>query len=589
MNKLSSRSQHFVFAFLALGLTLSACALGEGEDTDERGAFALGETLNTTPTGWWWYYGQTPAQVSALVDSTGGCIVSLQVESSSPLIFTVALVHNSGTHAKTWWWYYGQTGPQLGALASSLNARIVNLHPYVVNGTTYFAAVLLSNTGSDAAGWWWYYGTTPSQISTLLTNNNARLIDLNRYAVNNTTFYAAVMIQNSGTWGRAWWYYYGVSGSTVASLLGQNHAMLTNIEPAAADGSSFDVVMEQPPSSPHWWWYYGQTPAQLGDLFGQNGARPIDLKTYFAGGLRLFAAVMVNNSNTATTRVGDILRNGTDGVKGLYLKEIGGSVQARLLENRTFEPASSIKILIGLHAMRNASLANTVSTYAAPASGSCPTNTVTGSEAMGTAIQLMLSNSDNQRTRALSDYFGFTAINQTAAAIGLSAGTHLNHIVGCGGPVPNELTLADAGRIYEGIANASLLSAANRDALYARMPADTIDFTGIESATDVIVGQEAPSYGLRSSQIAVFKNQLHTHYKAGSYGISGLTYLSVAGSAEVPYCNGTTQTRGNYVWGIFIHGASNSTNANNTFNSAKAEPLREPIRAALATWAACTP
>lgn len=253
MDKLGRGSRHFVFALLALAL--GACTLIEEEDTGVRQDFSLGEALNTTPAGWWWYYGQSPAQVSELVNNTGGRIVSLQVESSSPLIFTVALVHNSGTHAKTWWWYHGQTGSQLSTLVSNLNARIVNLHPYVVNGTTYFAAVLLSNTGADAAGWWWYYGVTPAQISTALTNNNARLVDLNRYTVNGSTYYAAVMIQNSGTWGRAWWYYYGVSGNTVASLLGQNNAMLTNIEHAAGDGSTFDVVMEQPPSSPHWWWY----------------------------------------------------------------------------------------------------------------------------------------------------------------------------------------------------------------------------------------------------------------------------------------------------------------------------------------------
>lgn len=590
------------WAMVALGAVLAGCIPDEGEleagdveeavaehETGEASQYALGEALNTTPAGWWWYYGQTPAQVSAIVDSTGGRIVSLQVESTSPLLFSVALVSNTGSNAKGWWWYYGQTAAQLGNLVSSLNARIVNLHPYVVNGTTYFAAVLLPNTGADAAGWWWYYGVSSAQIATLLNDNNARLIDLNRYTINGSTVFSAVMIHNAGSWGRAWWYYYNVSGSTVGSLLQQSSAMLTNIEPAASDGSTFDVVMEQPPSTPHWWWYYGQTPGQLGDLVGQNGARLIDLKTYVAGGSRRFAAIMVNNSNAATTRVGNILRSGTDGVKGLYLKRIGGSVQASLLESKSFEPASSLKILIGLHAMRNGSLATTVPIYAAAANSSCPTNLPIGTESMGNAINLMLTNSDNQRTRVLSDWFGFNAINQTATTIGLSSGTHLNHIIGCGGPIANTLTLSDAGRIYEGIANASLLTTTQRDALYARMPAQTLDFTGIESATNTIVNQEAPAFGLTAGDISTFKTALRTHYKAGGYGVNGLTYLSVAGSVEIPACSGATQVRRDYVWGIFIHGASNETNANNTFGAAKAEPLREPIRSALATWAACAP
>lgn len=543
----------------------------------------------TRATGWWWYYGQTPAQVSSLVSNTGGRIVSLQVESTAPLLFTVALVQNSGAHAKAWWWYYNQTGNQLGSLVGSLNARIVSLHPYVINGTTYFAAVLISNTGADQAGWWWYAGVSSSQISTLLTQNNARLVDLNRYTVNGNTTFAAVMIQNTGSWARAWWWFTGVSGASVGALLGQSNAMLTNLEPAAPDGSSFDVVMEQPPGAPHWWWYHGKSASQLGDMLAQNGARPIDIKTYNANGGRWFAAVMVNNSNAATTRVGDILRNGTDGVRGLFLKEIGGGVQASLLENTAFEPASSIKILIGLHAMRNGSLGMTVPIYAPPASGSCPTNLVTGSETMSNAIRLMLTVSDNQRTRALSDVFSVSAINQTAAAIGLSGNTRINHVIGCGGPIPNSLTLTDAGRIYEGIADASLLSAANRDTLHGLMPATSQDFTAIESAADIIVDQEAPAFGLSSSEISLFKTQLRTHYKGGSYQLGSLTYLSVAGSAEVPRCKGVLQVNKEYVWGIFIHGASNVANADNTFTAAKAEPLREPIRAGLATWATCAP
>ena len=44
-----------------------------------------------------------------------------------------------------------------------------------------------------------------------------------------------------------------------------------------------------------------------------------------------------------TSRVGELLRNGTDGTKGLYLKEVGGPVLASLEENWVFEPASAMK------------------------------------------------------------------------------------------------------------------------------------------------------------------------------------------------------------------------------------------------------
>jgi hypothetical protein len=591
---------HFRLLLTLAGLTLAA-ACGAPQESDTPSALAgleqpaLGESLNTSPTGWWWYYGQTPSQVSALLSANGARLVSLQVEQESPLLLTVAMVRNSGTHAKTWWWYYGVTASQLSSSISANNARIVNLEPYVVDGQTLFAAVLISNTGAEAKGWWWYHGLTSSQVSSYLQQNGARLVDLNAYTVSGSTRYAVVMIPNSGQDARAWWYYYGVTGSQLATLLQQNSAFLTNIDPADSSGSTFNVIMERT-SGFLWWWYYGLSASQLGDRLAQNGARLLEVKTYYSGGLRRFAAVMVNNSNAATSRVGEILRDGTDGATGLYLKQVGGLVQANLQEDRVFEPASTIKALIALNAMRRvdagqASLTQLVSVYQ-PSSGSCPTSTITGTEPLGDALRLMLVNSDNQRTRALIDAVGFNAINQTAQAAGMVS-TQLNHYPGCGGPVPNRLTLEDAGRLYEGIENGTLLSATSRAALYARMPAQGGDSSGVESAADLIVDQEAASLGLTTTQAQAFKSRLRTRYKGGSYTLcsssSCLQYRSVAGSAAVPWCSSGAVSSRSYVFGIFIDGATSATAANNTFHAAKAETLREPIRASLSTWDSCSP
>lgn len=579
----------------ALAVALAACGdLTPADALGEQQQPALAETLNTTPTGWWWYYGVTPAQLSSLVSTNNGRIVSLQVEQASPLLFTVAMVSNTGSYAKGWWYYYGVTAAQLSANLTANNARLVSLDAYDSGGTTLFAAVMISNTGADAKGWWWYYGVTTAQIGTLLQQNNARLVDFRSYVTGGVTRYAVVMIPNTGADAMAWWWYFGVSGAQVGSLLAQNNAFLISIQPADAAGSTFNVVMEQQPGA-LWWWYYGLSASDLGDRLSQNGARLLDVKTYFVNGARKFAAIMVNNSNAETSRVGQILRGGTDGETGMYLKQVGGGVQAALQDSRIFEPASSIKILIGLHAMRQvdagtSSLGQSVVVYAPPASGSCPTSTITGTEPMGNAILAMLENSDNQRTKAMIDTYGMAAINQTAAAIGLT-GTHLNHYPGCGGPPANQLTLADAGTIYEGIATGALLSSTNRPNLYSRMPAQAGDFTGIVSSVNAIIDAEAPAFALNATEISQFKTRLLTHYKAGGYTLCPtgpcFEYRSVAGSAEIPQCTRGVIGSRTYVWGIFIDGASSGTAADNTFNAAKAEPLREPVRAALSSWAAC--
>ena len=122
------------------------------------------------------------------------------------------------------------------------------------------------------------------------------------------------------------------------------------------------------------------------------------------------------------------------------------------------------------------------------------------------------------------------------------------------------------------------------------MPAQAGDFTGIQSAVNSIVDAEAPAFSLSATEVSQFKSRLLTHYKAGGYTLctpNCLEYRSVAGTAEIPQCTrGGTGSR-NYVWGIFIDGSSSAAAADGTFNAAKAEPLREPIRSALATWAPC--
>src|SRR5271166_5641262 len=200
--------------FIALGSLSSARA-------------ALGEPIQAASVGWWWYYGQSPGQVSSLLSENNARLVSLRVQSLNPLLLDVAMVKNTGTFAKTWWWYYGQTAEQLGDIATANDARIVNLEPYVVNGTTYFAAIMLRNVGADYSGWWWYYGLTADQVQARLSENNARLIDLRRYG----DVYAVIMIPNTGSNQSSWWWYYNITSDQVRQYIYANNAYLISLDP----------------------------------------------------------------------------------------------------------------------------------------------------------------------------------------------------------------------------------------------------------------------------------------------------------------------------------------------------------------------
>src|SRR5262249_60734006 len=110
--------------------------------------------------------------------------------------------------------------------------------------TPHFAEVLISTPGADAKGWWWYYGVTTAQISSLIQQNNARLVDLRSYTTGGVTRYAVVMIPNTGADAMAWWWYFGVTGSQVGSLLQQNNAFLISIQPADASCSTVNAITE---------------------------------------------------------------------------------------------------------------------------------------------------------------------------------------------------------------------------------------------------------------------------------------------------------------------------------------------------------
>lgn len=261
---------------------------------------SLGEPLQTAPTNWGWYLGQTPAQVSTLISSQNARLVSLRVQSASPLLFDVAYVQNSGTYSKDWWWYYGLTQQQLQDYCTANNARLISVEPYVVAGTTYFAAIMLHNVGADYSGWWWYYGLTPAQIKTELTTNKARLIDLRQYTSGGSTVYGVVMIPNTGANLSGSWWYYGLTPAQIQTNLTTNNAYLISIDPADSAGSTFNVVMNAAPSGLGWWWYYGQTVANAESLAVSNNARIFDFKSYVVGGSQYVAVLMFGNAWNST-------------------------------------------------------------------------------------------------------------------------------------------------------------------------------------------------------------------------------------------------------------------------------------------------
>jgi hypothetical protein len=547
----------------------------------------LGERGFTTPTDWWWFSNATPAQITAKVNE-GYRLFDLEVTSSAPT-FSAVLVRNSGVHGKGWWWLFGQSDAQVASFLNANTARIIDQEIYYVNGVKLNAVIMIPNTGTNARAWWYFSGISFSTIGTLVSNNAARLVDIDSYTVNGTQLWSVVMVRNSGVDAKGWWYFAGVTPSQIAQALNTNNARITDLE--RLDNGTYAVIMEQSQGE-GWWWYLGVTETDINNLTAQNGARIIDIERYFDP-FRGFVynVVMLDNLNPQSRRMSTYLAaRQSGGSYGHYVKQVNGSVLAGLQTDFIFEPASTIKALHHVHAMRQVALGNTTlntnvnwftdSVGQPVLSDGCPVDTSPAVGTLRTGLQAMMEQSDNRWTQAMRVRFGEANLNATAQALGMT-NTLLRHRLGCGdgsdGAVaePHRLTLTDIGRLYEGVANGYLLTSSRRNTFYSLM----VD--GLDSNLNAIIDQEAASLGLSATKISNFKSRVRTAAKPGFYTLNSRIYTSLGGWIKLPFKSGTTYTPREYVFGVFFH---NATSVSGSVWTHRAELLREQIRAALQTF-----
>jgi hypothetical protein len=560
------------------------------------------DSQNSALTAWWFYTGQSPAEVSNTISSLNARPVDISVDSFSPnYSFTVSYVANTGSYAKPFWWYYGIDATTLGSLLSTNNARLTALKAYDIGGgNVRFAVIMVSNTGADQEGYWYYYGVSPSQVGNFAAANNARITNLQSYVSGGNTYYSVIMVSNTGSEANGWWWYFNTSASAIGNSVSSDNAQI--IDMTSSDDGNFNVAMVSCANGcPEWWYYYGVTAQQAFNIAQQNGARINSVDSYPGCGGLCYDVTMLNDANEITSRVRDILQaNNVGGTQGLYLQQVGGPVLANLEDGVTYEPASSIKVLIHLYALtqvqNGAVNLNTQVPHYTNGPDSCPDPaTVSGTEPLQVALREMMWHSDNARTRELRDYFGASLINEFAGSIGMK-NTSINQILGCVTD-PDTMTLDDAATLYQGVANGSLLNPNMVGVFYSLMAgkaqyeSEGYDWTWIWSpAVTNIISQEAPA-GYSVAQENTFQANMDLAYKAGNYVVwqsEWVEDLAVSGWFEVPFCSASGTAYKQYVFGIFLSnapkkylGSTTSTIADTNFWNARAELMREQIQAGL--------
>jgi len=554
------------------------------------------------PTGWWTYYGQSASSLNAKWQANGARLTDLQVQSvsgSGVPTFTAVMVRNSGSYASGWWWYYGQTEAQVNAQLSNHHARPISIEGYSTPSGLRFAVIMVDNTAPNYKPYSWWYGTS-SFINGKVTSSN-RLMSLSR--IQGTSWYAAVLTTNTGTNNTGWSYYYGVTTDQITTFLTDNHARLVDLD-HNDDNGTYNVVMYANPDT-RWYWYYGQSLSGAVALANQLGERIINATPYLVGDVLRFAVVMTNNLNAQSSKLRAIVAPKIDsGSYGFYLKRVGGSTLAGLQSGLRYEPASALKVLYHARTIRSESLGSTndstVITYrfdpANPSNGGiCPDSFAnTSTTNLKDADQKMMWVSDNRMTRGILEKYTKASMLSYASSLGLTS-TSINHNIGCPTDAThNYTTLVDLGRIYEAFQNGVVTSSSTWKSRFRSRMLNQDNYSGFNSLICPIVKQEASSLGMSSTVATSFCGRMTFIAKGGDYAYGGSVprYESHGDVwlAGLPYRarGGTLAPRyfvlGEFVDNVHIDSSAEATNMNAARSQLKQEALRPSIRAALQTW-----
>jgi hypothetical protein len=597
------------------GVAASAVVISVAVPAGATQAFPTTNDQSTTiATPRWWFYGLTGPQITTEVNALHARITQIRVMNPSVPTFAVTMVANSGAYASGWWWYYGQSATEVGTLLTQNNARLISIDPYVVGSSLDFAVVMVPNTGAQGRSWWWYYNATGSEIGPLLTENNARLIALRPYQISGVTYYAVIMISNTGADYSPWGWYYNEPIATIESYVNSNNMRVIALAPDPGGGWDAIFVASEGET---WYWWYGISAATVEKNIVSHGTRLIDLSPYTVGSTQEFAAVELEDNNPAQSPVNlqssqvQAYEN-TDGWNGgfdgsYFVSSTPGS-KPMIAANSNFqyEPASSIKVLYLLYTLRSGISMNAKITYywpgkATPNPDACPADVAqikanAHTTTIKTALTGMIQDSNNIYTRAFALKWGLAKVQKLADQLGMSS-THLYQpYIGCGflGGVRNDLTLADAAKLYASVSNSKSLKGATRTEFFDIL----VGGPAQDAPWQKVVSVEAKKLK-RSSAVKKFLANLNVRWKAGSYTFcmtsSGcVPYkldLALTGWISIPFLHKGKITAHTYEFGDFVNdlvenctGCAASNDAFNMLENAGALEAEGAIVQALKTW-----
>ncbi|WP_341720042.1 serine hydrolase [Micromonospora sp. FIMYZ51] len=319
---------------LLLALVVAAvAAVWSGQRPAHADADALTDDKSVSVvTGWWSYTNVTEQFVTDRINEHDARLTDIEVYDAAAGTYTVVMVRDSGAYAVPgWWWYPSLTFAEVGQKINQHTARLIDIDPYVINGQVRYAVVMVSNTGSAARTWWWSSGVTSAAVGDFLAANkpNAgdpvkRLIDLETHTVGGTKVYSAIYVANTGTDAKSWQWWLNQSAASVRQKMNDFGGRITNLERQADGTYNFIQVHNSGSDAKASWVHFGLTSlSQALNVAAQHGARVFDVDTYLVGGVRRYDALMIDNVNAETRRLSDLIAPAYTDADGLPTADFG--------------------------------------------------------------------------------------------------------------------------------------------------------------------------------------------------------------------------------------------------------------------------
>jgi len=157
-----------------------------------RFAAVMVPNKGASAVGSWWYGDKTPKQLSELLKKNKARLIDLErYRKDNKTRYAAVMVRNTGPLATEWWWYRGQTLAQLEGKLKGKKAR----ERYKTSKGTLLDAVLVPYDNVRNNRQWHYYGVSSDKLVELARRHGARLTDIEPPAYG-ATGYSATLIDN---------------------------------------------------------------------------------------------------------------------------------------------------------------------------------------------------------------------------------------------------------------------------------------------------------------------------------------------------------------------------------------------------------